>query len=44
MTTTASHPHFDDRSTMSWHTSMAQAKEEAARDGKLIFIELGRQL
>tara|TARA_R110002072_G_scaffold58824_11_gene149550 strand:- start:7550 stop:7954 length:405 start_codon:yes stop_codon:yes gene_type:complete len=44
MTTTTPHPHFDDRGTLSWHTTMAQAKEEAARDGKLIFIELGRKL
>lgn len=38
------HPHFDDRGTLDWHTTFAEAKDEAERDGKRLFIELGREL
>lgn len=38
------HPHFDDRGTMDWHTVFAEALAEAQRDGKKLFIELGREL
>ncbi|MEM1451014.1 MAG: hypothetical protein AAF957_05275 [Planctomycetota bacterium] len=42
--TTSSHPHFDDRGTLTWYTSMADAKAAAASEGKKIFIEFGREL
>lgn len=42
--TTSTHPHFDDRGTLQWFTSMADAKAAAAKDGKRIFIEFGREL
>jgi len=40
----SSHPHFDDRGTLTWYTSMAEAKAIAAAEGKKIFIEFGREL
>ena len=42
--TTSTHPHFDDRGTLQWYTSMEEAKAAAAKEGKLIFIEFGREL
>ena len=41
--TTSTHPHFDDRGALQWYTSMADAKAAAAREGKRIFIEFGRE-
>lgn len=38
------HPHFDDRGTLSWHTRWKDALAEARESGKLLFIELGREL
>jgi hypothetical protein len=38
------HPHFDDRGTLSWHTSWKDALADARQGGKMIFIELGREL
>jgi len=38
------HPHFDDRGTLDWHTTFAEAKASAQRDGKLLFIDVGREL
>ncbi|MGB0331401.1 MAG: hypothetical protein ACPGPE_06240 [Planctomycetota bacterium] len=40
----SSHPHFDDRGTLNWYTSMAEAKAAAAAESKKIFIEFGREL
>ena len=40
----SSHPHFDDRGTLRWFTSLADARAEAAATGKRIFIEFGREL
>jgi hypothetical protein len=40
----SSHPHFDDRGTLAWHTHFADALAEARRDGRLVFIEMGREL
>ncbi len=37
------HPHFDDKSTLDWHTQWSAALAEAKRDNKLIFIEFGRE-
>ncbi|MFN0009673.1 MAG: hypothetical protein ACKVXR_17400 [Planctomycetota bacterium] len=37
------HPHFDDRGTMSWHTSFEDALAEARKEKKLVFIEMGRE-
>ena len=42
--TSSSHPHFDDRGTLTWFTSIADAKAAAAAEGKKIFIEFGREL
>jgi thioredoxin-related protein len=36
------HPHFDDRGTLDWHTRYDEALAEASRDGKRVFIEMGR--
>ena len=41
--TTSTHPHFDDHGALQWYTSMADAKAAAAREGKRIFIEFGRE-
>ncbi len=37
------HPHFDDRGTLSWLTSLAEAKVRAQAENKKIFIEFGRE-
>lgn len=37
-----SHPHFNDRGAVRWHTRLSDALEEAKREGKLVFIEYGR--
>ncbi len=44
MTDKTPHPHFNDRGTLHWHTSLAEARKQAAVEGKLIFIEFGREL
>jgi hypothetical protein len=38
------HPHFDDRGTLDWHTSFAEARATAEREGRHLFIEIGREL
>jgi len=38
------HPHFDDRGTLDWHTSFADALVAAEREGRWLFIEFGREL
>jgi hypothetical protein len=38
------HPHFDDKGTLNWHTSLAAALAEAKADGKRVLIEFGREL
>ncbi len=38
------HPHFDDRGTFDWHTSFQEARERAQREGKHVFLEIGREL
>ncbi|MEZ6016041.1 MAG: hypothetical protein R3F49_13055 [Planctomycetota bacterium] len=38
------HPHFDDHGTLDWHTSFAEAAARAKVEGKLLFIEFGREL
>lgn len=38
------HPHFNDRGTLDWHTDFAEALAAAKAQGKLVFIELGREL
>ena len=40
----SSHPHFDDRGTLQWHTRFDDAKSAAAAEGKRVFIEMGREL
>lgn len=37
------HPHFDDRGTLNWHTRYADALAEAQRDGKTLFVDMGRE-
>lgn len=44
MTDRSSHPHFDDRGTLSWHTRYAAALEQARSERKTVFIEMGREL
>ena len=44
MTTRRRHPHFDDRGTLDWHTSFADASQKAKAEGKWLFIEFGREL
>ena len=44
MTTKRSHPHFDDRGTLDWHTSWTEAAEAARAADKLVFLEIGREL
>lgn len=43
-TTRRKHPHFDDRGTLDWNTSFAEAQAAAQRDGRHLFIEIGREL
>jgi hypothetical protein len=38
----SSHPHFNDRGAVSWHTRLADALAEARGAGKFIFVEYGR--
>jgi len=38
------HPHFDDGGTLSWYTKLAEAQTAARKQGKLVFIEYGREL
>lgn len=38
------HPHFDDRGTLDWHRSWKEAAAQARAEGKLVFVELGREL
>jgi hypothetical protein len=40
----APHPHFDDGGTLHWYTKLADAQAAAKREGKLVFIEYGRQV
>ena len=44
MTTKRPHPHFDDRGTLDWHSTWAEAAAHARAEQKLLFIELGREL
>ena len=43
MTEKRTHPHFDDGGTMSWHTRFEDALAQAKTEGKLVFIEMGRE-
>jgi len=42
--TDSTHPHFDDKGTLTWFTALEDAKTAAQAEGKLIFIEFGREL
>lgn len=35
------HPHYDDRGTLPWFTTLAAAKEAARKADTLIFVEVG---
>lgn len=37
------HPHFDDRGSLDWATSWTEALASAKREGKHVFVELGRE-
>jgi hypothetical protein len=37
------HPHFNDGGTVRWHTELAAASAAAKKQGKLVFIEYGRE-
>ena len=41
---TTAHPHFDDRGTLDWHTSLDAARSAATAGNKLVFVEMGREL
>lgn len=43
MTTNRPHPHFDDRGTLDWNTRWVDALAQAKREGKRVFVELGRE-
>jgi hypothetical protein len=43
MSARRSHPHFDDRGTLDWHTRWSEALAEARKAGKHLFVELGRE-
>jgi hypothetical protein len=36
------HPHFNDGSTLSWYSTLAEAQAAAKKADKLIFVEYGR--
>lgn len=38
-----SHPHFADGGVIRWYTKLADAQAVAKKEGKLIFIEYGRE-
>lgn len=44
MTENQGHPHFNDKGTLTWHRRLSAAKAQAAAEGKMIFIEFGREL
>jgi thioredoxin-related protein len=44
MSDRSSHPHFDDRGTLHWHTRFADALAAARAGNKKLFIEFGREL
>jgi hypothetical protein len=37
------HPHFNDGGTLRWYTQFAAASGVAKKEGKLVFIEYGRE-
>jgi hypothetical protein len=37
------HPHFDDRGTLDWSTRWAEALERARAEGRILFVEFGRE-
>jgi hypothetical protein len=37
------HPHFNDGGTLQWYTTLAEAAAAAKKEGKLVFIEYGRE-
>ncbi|MEO6709777.1 MAG: thioredoxin family protein [Planctomycetota bacterium] len=37
------HPHFDDRGTLDWHTHWSEALAAARAADKLVFVEFGRE-
>jgi len=39
----STHPHFNDKGTLAWHEKLDDALAAAQRDGKLVFIEMGRE-
>lgn len=38
------HPQFDDGGVIPWYTKLAEAQAAAKKQGKLVFIEYGREL
>jgi hypothetical protein len=38
------HPHFDGKRVIPWYTKLAEAQAAAKKQGKLVFIEYGREL
>ena len=38
------HPHFNDQGALDWETSWQSAVAQAVEQGKLVFVEFGREL
>jgi hypothetical protein len=38
------HPHFNDGGALRWYTKLSDAQAVAKKEGKLVFIEYGREL
>ena len=38
------HPHFNDGGTLDWHTTLDGALAAAKADGRMVFVEMGREL
>jgi len=43
MTERSAHPHFDDHGTLNWYTKLEDALAGAKAEGKMVFIEFGRE-
>lgn len=44
MSEKTAHPHFDDKGSLDWTTTWADAQAKAKEGDKRIFVELGREL
>jgi hypothetical protein len=37
------HPHFNDGGTLHWYTKLSDAQAAAKKEGKVVFVEYGRE-